>query len=180
MPSGEIQTDAIVNSALADGKQVFIPYLHSNPDAGEGSPKRIMDMVALKGLEDYESLGRDAWGIPSVGEDDLDQRERILGSDYAGLDLMLLPGVAFQRQEEGGGVRRLGHGRGFYDYFLQRYALRHEKASDGSTRKLKLYGLALEEQFLRHEDMVVPVGPLDHTLDGVLVAGHIIDECGSP
>ena len=119
MPHGEVKTDDIVRQAFRDGKQVFIPYLHKEMTTKSNKPESVMDMVSLSSLGDYETLQPDAWGIPSVSHDSVSERRRCLPSpDQEGeeLDLVILPGVAF---DEGG--RRLGHGRGFYDLFLNRY-----------------------------------------------------------
>lgn len=184
MPGGEIQTDSIVRHALSSGKQVFVPYLHKSGLASSDGPGRLMDMVSLKDIEDYESLSRDKWGIPSVDPATVNERKRSVGelegdpSDDASLDLILLPGVAFDTDPTSGAVRRLGHGKGFYDYFLHRYALaasEAEKASNGRPAVL-LYALALREQFLSPSlDEPVPVGPHDQPIDGVFLGdGDII------
>lgn len=132
MPDGEASTDGIVEHALGQGKQVFVPYLYKNPgvvrlDNGiRYKPKRIMNMVSLHSADDYHGLERDKWGIPSVSDSSISERRHVLG-DLVGdpperlglmesLDLILMPGVAFDRL---GG--RLGHGRGFYDFFLEEY-----------------------------------------------------------
>jgi 5-formyltetrahydrofolate cyclo-ligase len=197
MPSGEVQTDEIVRHALSAGKDVFVPYLHRNEQAearsgesGGGAPKKVMDMVRLRGVGDYEGLERDAWGIPTVTEDGLVGRDRVLGGPEDGgvgrrrvsLDLMLMPGVAFEVEEgERGMVGRLGHGKGFYDYFLHRYRSFHEHGTEKTPdAKMALFGLALKEQVLRDaQGPHVPVGPLDSLLDGLIVGdGQIVD--GAP
>ncbi len=177
MPGGEIQTDHIVRHALISGKQVFVPYLHkSGLPPGEG-PARLMDMVSLKGIEDYESLRRDKWGIPSVDAGTVNERQRSVGeldgdkSEDISLDLILMPGVAFDGDPQSGAIRRLGHGKGFYDYFLHRYALAApaEKAS-GRRPTVLLYALALKEQLLSPDSgEAVPVGPHDQPIDGVFL-----------
>lgn len=178
MPNGEIQTDPIVRHALSSGKQVFVPYLHkSGLPSGEG-PARLMDMVSLRDITDYESLQRDKWGIPSVDEASVNERQRSVGelegkcSHHVPLDLILMPGVAFDTDPQTGTIRRLGHGKGFYDYFLHRYALRateEERSSDGHPSVL-LYALALKEQFLPGSSgEAVPVGPHDQPIDGLFL-----------
>lgn len=175
MPTGEIQTDTIVRHALGSGKEVFVPYLHRNPLAPSPTlPARVMDMVRLRNLQDYESLKPDRWGIPSIDPSTVHERQRVLGgpdahhSESVVLDLILMPGVAFDLSPETGELRRLGHGKGFYDYFINRH---NEKlASREGSRPVLLYGLALSEQFLSSpSEGEVPVGPLDQELDGLIL-----------
>ena len=115
--------------ALKNEKSVFVPYLHSPAVVRKDVPKKIMDMVKLSSIEDFQSLQRDSWGIPTVGVEGIELREKILegGEGFresgGGLDLMLLPGVAFEVcvGQQAGMIKRLGHGKGFYDFFLHRY-----------------------------------------------------------
>lgn len=178
MPSAEVQTDDIVRHALASGKRVFVPYLHKSPFPSDPDiPTRVMDMVRLENVQDYESLRRDKWGIPSIDPATLHQRQRILGGapatnnqqpEQATLDLMLMPGVAFDLAPDSKDVRRLGHGRGFYDLFLERYAEKL-KQMDVKGPSVLLYGLGLKEQFLSSATNEVPVGPYDQPLHGLIL-----------
>ncbi|KAK2070587.1 hypothetical protein P8C59_005071 [Phyllachora maydis] len=187
MPAGEIQTDGIVRDALLAGKEVFVPYLHANPDPSPELPGRLMDMVRLVDVRDYEALRPDRWGIPSLDPATVCERQRVLGRgggpdpvllDLVLLDLVLVPGLAFDRSPEDGTIRRLGHGKAFYDYFIRRHQERAaarpaSAASAGATSpSARLYALALSEQFLASPaEGSVPVGPFDQRLDG-LVLGH--------
>ncbi|KAG6020549.1 hypothetical protein E4U41_002814 [Claviceps citrina] len=186
MPSGEIQTDAIVRHALDSGKQVFVPYLHKSPLDTSDTPARVMDMVHLKNIQDYESLKPDRWGIPSIDPATVHERQRILGgpdahhhSDRAGLDLMLLPGVAFDL-DEAGAIRRLGHGKGFYDHFMNRY-LAKTRSSDTEARPTQFYGLALTEQLLSGgPGEQIPMGQYDRRLHGLVLGnGQIKQSSGT-
>ncbi|KAI1112780.1 5-formyltetrahydrofolate cyclo-ligase [Nemania sp. NC0429] len=189
MPGCEIQTDPIVRHALASGKRVFVPYLHKSGLAPGDGPARLMDMVSLKDVEDYESLQRDKWGIPSVDGATVHERQRSIGeldgerSADAPLDLILLPGVAFDLDPETGAVRRLGHGKGFYDYFLHRYALATragKKASSNDGASVLLYALALKEQILSPDAAeAVPVGPHDQPLDGIILGDGQIKQAAA-
>ncbi|KAI1181703.1 5-formyltetrahydrofolate cyclo-ligase [Nemania serpens] len=191
MPGCEIQTDPIVRHAIASGKQVFVPYLHKSGLAPGDGPPRLMDMVSLKDVRDYESIQRDKWGIPSVDAATVHERQRSIGeldgkrSADAPLDLILLPGVAFDLDPETGAVRRLGHGKGFYDYFLHRYALATkagvEKAPSNDGSSVLLYALALKEQILSPDaGEAIPVGPHDQPLDGIIVGdGQIKQAAGN-
>lgn len=125
MPTGEINTSNIVRDALAQGKKVFIPYTYKLQSPAAGQPQSVMDMVELRSVTDFESLQPDKWGIPTPSEDSIASRAncfggtgitnaQVAGTD-AGLDLIVMPGMAFDSQ-----FGRLGHGKGFYDYFLTR------------------------------------------------------------
>ena len=98
----EINTETILADVLTGGKQCYIPRYEP------GSSK--MEMVRLRDLEDYERLPRTKWNIkqPGLGE----EREEAL---EAGLDLILVPGLAFTRTGA-----RCGRGRGYYDAYLAR------------------------------------------------------------
>lgn len=122
MPDGEIQTKDIIHEAFKQGKTVFIPFTHKNLEEG---PSSVMDMVKLRSRDDYNNLESDKWGIPTPSEDSIAERELAIppvessnrGDDtqYDGLDLIVMPGMAFDAD-----MGRLGHGKGFYDYFLGR------------------------------------------------------------
>lgn len=136
MPKGEISTGAIVTDAFGHRKQVFVPYLYKTQPKDQGKPQSVMEMVSLHSINDWEGLSRDAWGIPTVPEKSIIERQRVLGDKHSDneehkegsqnnidrktgtekLDMIVMPGMAFDK-----GLSRLGHGKGFYDYFLQRY-----------------------------------------------------------
>ncbi|TFB03439.1 hypothetical protein CCMA1212_004425 [Trichoderma ghanense] len=176
MPAAEIQTDAIVRHALNSGKQVFVPYLHKSPLDEPGTPARVMDMVQLRDVRDYDGLERDSWGIPSIDPATVHLRQRILGGGGGPdahksetLDLILMPGVAFDTDERGC-VRRLGHGKGFYDFFLNRYLATKPHDEAGGEHVLRFYGLALKEQLLDPmADEPVPMGQFDRKLHGLIL-----------
>lgn len=131
MPANEAQTSLLVHNALAAGKVVFVPYLYTpvtSPD--EGKKRKVMDMLRLGSVQEYESLEKDAWGIPSLSDNGVEARQNAMGGvdlslgeghsngerHGGGLDLVVVPGVAFDGQGN-----RLGHGAGFYDSFLTRF-----------------------------------------------------------
>lgn len=96
----EVHTDGIRHAAQRDGKRLAAPY------------------VAGHELQLFEFRGDDeltpgVWGIrePSAAL----RRQAARAVDPAAIDLVIAPGVAFDRS---GG--RLGHGKGYYDRFLQR------------------------------------------------------------
>ena len=120
-------------------------------------------MVELKGKEDFVGLKRDGWGIPTVGEDLRGRREGFeeVKAGEGGVEVVVMPGVAFDRK---GG--RCGHGRGFYDLWLNRYCGVLE--GRGAGRPV-LVGLALEEQVLGVGE--VPVGEGDWRVDVIVTGG---------
>ncbi|KIM46952.1 hypothetical protein M413DRAFT_440510 [Hebeloma cylindrosporum] len=143
MPSGEVRTPAIVDAILASGKTLFVPKIQT----AEGN----MDFFRIHSADDLASLPSGTWGIkePDVlwqGE----KRTSILGSTTEGLDMILLPGVAFDRS-----LSRLGHGKGYYDRFVSSYV------ASGRPKPL-LVGLGLREQLLYEG---VPMADHDWKLD---------------
>ncbi|MCB6973316.1 MULTISPECIES: 5-formyltetrahydrofolate cyclo-ligase [Butyricimonas] len=111
--------------------------------AGE---KRILlpcvkgDVLELRVFEGMESLkAGESFGIlEPVGE---------LYTDYDSIDMIVVPGVAFDRQGN-----RLGRGRGYYDKILK------------ETRAAKKVGICFDFQFVEE----VPVDALDVRMDLVV------------
>ncbi|KAG9198647.1 hypothetical protein B5807_07208 [Epicoccum nigrum] len=164
MPTGEINTSNIVRDALAQGKKVFIPYTYTLHEPIDGQPKSIMDMVELSSMQDFESLQPDKWDIPTPSEDSIASRANCFGSTGTtsgriegttdGLDLIVMPGMAFDAS-----FGRLGHGKGFYDFFLSRC---HQVA-----RMPFRVGLSLTEQLLPPNESV-PMDKTDFRLDALI------------
>ncbi|KAF2019265.1 5-formyltetrahydrofolate cyclo-ligase [Aaosphaeria arxii CBS 175.79] len=164
MPSGEISTTGIVHDALKQGKQVFIPYTYKLQAPKENEPKSIMDMVELRSLKELESLEPDNWGIPTPSEESISSRANSFGGvgltggearSESNLDLIVMPGMAFDS-----GFGRLGHGKGFYDYFLRR--------CEQSSRMPFRVGLSLTEQLLP-SNQSVPMDSTDFRLDALIL-----------
>lgn len=197
MPSGEVSTTSIVQSAFKEGKDVYIPYIHSAVPSLARQKNSIMDMLALRSLEEFESLEPDNWGIPSLKQSQVSSRKNCFGgygvsphedgkamNENHGLDLVIMPGMAFDR-----GFRRLGHGKGYYDHFLTRYS-KNEVNSKTNTPKLPFLGerpsysrtnkeetslnkmhlvaLSLKEQMLPASEEI-PVWEHDWLVDAVIV-----------
>ncbi|KAL4927318.1 5-formyltetrahydrofolate cyclo-ligase [Aspergillus undulatus] len=178
MPTGELSTTAIVEDALKSQKEVFVPYIHSSETSTEQKKTSVMDMLALESMDEFGSLERDKWGIPSLTEAQALSKKNCFGgtgpSDSAGLakdatarssglDLIVMPGMAFDTA-----FKRLGHGKGYYDSFLTRY-LRWEAEIEAATRKMPLLvALSLKEQTLSPPEEV-PVTNHDWLVDIVIV-----------
>lgn len=97
----EVQTETIIREALSQGKQVAVP-LCSKPE------RRL---IASRLLDFPGDLAAGTWGIPEP------RPEALRPLDPKTLDLVLVPGVGFDRQGY-----RLGYGGGYYDRFLRRLA----------------------------------------------------------
>ncbi|KAJ4292089.1 hypothetical protein N0V90_009988 [Kalmusia sp. IMI 367209] len=166
MPSGEISTMGIVRHALGQGKRVFIPYTYKPSHSNKDQPQSIMDMLELHSIQDLESLQPDKWNIPTPSEDSIPDRVNSFGgkgvtnganatlSGEAGLDLIIMPGMAFDSS-----FGRLGHGKGFYDYYLSR-------CHDASRMPFRV-GLSLTEQLLPPDESV-PMDTSDFRLDALI------------
>ncbi|KAF6224885.1 hypothetical protein HO133_010079 [Letharia lupina] len=191
MPKGELVTTAIINDALRQGKQIFVPYIYHSKVQDCSKSCSTMDMVSLCSKSDYEGLEPDAWGIPSVAKNSIAERSRILkesgkssgavsqdsaksetssrsrSTESRRLDLIVMPGVAFDK-----GLGRLGHGKGFYDFFLERYHDLKVSLLGEETRMPFLVGLALDVQLSPDE---IPTDASDWRLDALVVGdGSVI------
>ena len=96
----EVRTRQCFTAAWSLGKRTVVPYC-------------IGDQLELFRLESMEELAVGTWGIlePKVELRSLKERK----VDISRLDLIAVPGVAFDRH---GG--RIGHGKGYYDRLLRR------------------------------------------------------------
>ncbi|KAL4784091.1 hypothetical protein BJX76DRAFT_328293 [Aspergillus varians] len=176
MPAGELSTTAIVEDAFKNHKEVFVPYIHSIETTATQQKTSVMDMLALDSMEEFMSLQRDNWGIPSLTKAQALSKKKCFGgtgltatmtkeatAGSSGLDLIVMPGMAFDT-----GFRRLGHGKGYYDSFLTRY-LRWETEKETDTRNMPLLvALSLKEQTLSAPEEV-PVTNHDWPVDIVIV-----------
>lgn len=146
----EIQTGSIIEDALAQQKRVFVPYVHS-AQKPEGSETSVMEMLALKSTGDLHSFESDKWGIPSIPNDTAEQRDNCfgglgldggntIGAATPGLDLIVVPGMAFDRLRG-----RLGHGRGYYDRFLGRCK---DMVDQGRLKTMPLLGTSSQSSHI--------------------------------
>jgi len=136
MPRNEVCTRKLVEQALAAGKKVFVPYIHASGQVRN----QEMDMLELRSQHELDTLKPDAWGIPTLDNDSVAGRQNALGGlgivgigteemivEPSFLDMIFMPAVAFDLRNG-----RLGHGKGFYDRYLQRY---RKVALAGKTEK---------------------------------------------
>ncbi|MDP4089106.1 MAG: 5-formyltetrahydrofolate cyclo-ligase [Bacillota bacterium] len=132
----EVDTHRIIKRALEDKKIVCIPKIKSKE----------------KGIELYRINGMDELKPGYFGI--LEPVESCPAVEAAAFDLILMPGVAFDRK---GG--RLGYGRGYYDRFLSKL--------DSESDKI---ALAYHFQLLDS----VPVDIWDVLVDGIITEEEFI------
>lgn len=144
--STEVDTSFLLTELFQQGKQVFVPTYNKN----------VMEMVKLESMSDYESLPLTKWHIkqPNI----TDGRQNALTS--GGIDLFLVPGVAFSKN---GG--RLGHGMGFYDKYFKRHS---ETCPEKPSIRM---AIAFKEQIVPPEDL--PMDNHDVLLDYVVTEDEI-------
>lgn len=94
----EVQTASLLSRILADGKQLYLPYI-TEAKQGLMEAARVVDLAQLQ-PDCYGIMAPSAQAVVAVEQQ---------------LDLVIIPGVAFTEQ-----LQRLGMGGGFYDRFLAR------------------------------------------------------------
>ncbi|XP_046897689.1 5,10-methenyltetrahydrofolate synthetase (5-formyltetrahydrofolate cyclo-ligase) [Hypomesus transpacificus] len=138
----EVSTEIIIKDVFEQGKTCFIPKYRS-------TDSNHMDMVRLSSLEELETLPLTSWNIRQPADED-HTREEALAT--GGLDLVLMPGLGFDRSGN-----RLGRGKGFYDTYLDR-CMKHPKG------KPYTIALAFRQQLCQE----IPVDHNDVLIDEVL------------
>ncbi|XP_030046336.1 5-formyltetrahydrofolate cyclo-ligase [Microcaecilia unicolor] len=144
MQKEEVHTEEIIRDIFQHGKVCFIPRYKPGSDH--------MDMVRLASLEEVYSLPLTSWNIRQPAEEDAREEALCTG----GLDLMLVPGLAFDKYGN-----RLGRGKGYYDRYLQRCRLH-------PTGQPYTIALAFTEQLCEH----VPAAENDVKIDEILFEGR--------
>ncbi|TRY63957.1 hypothetical protein TCAL_07693 [Tigriopus californicus] len=107
-----------------------------------------MDMVELMDLDDYDRLPLTRWNIKQPHEQDTHRPDAL----KSGLDLILVPGLAFTASGQ-----RLGRGKGYYDTYLQ-------KCKSILSPGPQTLALAFQEQIVDH----IPTHDHDQSLDAVI------------
>jgi 5-formyltetrahydrofolate cyclo-ligase len=140
----EVRTRHTLPDALASGKRIIVPWCN---DQGE------LELFHLTSMEEL------AVGMYKILEPRPELRrlpEKVAGP--RDLDLVMVPGVAFDRR---GG--RMGHGKGYYDKLLQH-----------ARPETPLVALAFECQLFPE----VPVAPHDIFMDKIITEAAVYEGRG--
>lgn len=147
MPSSEVMTAAIVQSCFDAHKRLFIPKV-------TGKEARDIHMLEVVNEVQLQSFPKSKWGIPEPPMELVAAHPD--GSELGIIDLVILPGIAFDAA-----CHRLGHGKGYYDCFLDRLIARNLECSGPVPA---LIGLAFDEQIVDS----IPIEAHDKRLDFII------------
>ncbi|XP_011500869.1 PREDICTED: 5-formyltetrahydrofolate cyclo-ligase [Ceratosolen solmsi marchali] len=134
----EVDTIPILKDIFSKKKDAFVPCYQ----------KETMNMMKIYSMEDYNKLPLTKWNIKQPDSQEI--REKAF--ETSGLDLIILPGLAFTRDG-----KRLGHGKGYYDKYIKSIVL------DGKQMPY-LIALSFNEQI--HEN--IPTNENDMNVNIVL------------
>jgi 5-formyltetrahydrofolate cyclo-ligase len=108
MPSGELDTEALIEGAVRDGKTIYVPQVGGSFEKADMDLLKIPSPRLPDGSLFYRKWPRNQWDIPEP-PGGISLTPAIPG------DIDLLPGLAFDRNG-----KRLGQGKGYYDRFIAR------------------------------------------------------------
>ncbi len=151
MPHGEINTDPIIQHAIENGKDVYVPQVGAN---FEKSDMELLKVV-LESPDPcfHKKWPKNKWEIPEPPEN-----MPLVTAQPGDLDLLIVPGLGFD-----GKANRLGQGKGYYDRFIARMLT--------NATTLPLVAVGLEAQFV---DEDIPVESYDKSMDMVVLPSRII------
>ena len=130
--SGEVDTKPLLLEALREGREVIVPYID----------RKTNSLVPAQIHDPETDLCLGTYGILEPKPD------LVCPFDLNRLDLVLVPGVAFDKQGH-----RLGRGKGYYDRFLKML-----------PPHVKCFGLAFDFQIFKS----VPTDEFDISVDRVI------------
>lgn len=139
----EVRTRSFLPEILKHGKRLVVPYC-------------VGDELALFCLRDLDELALGTFGILEPKPELQAQADRRI--DVGQIDLVMVPGVAFDRR---GG--RVGHGKGYYDRLLRR-----------ALPDTALVGVAFECQLFAE----IPMQPHDVFMDKVITETAVYEGQG--
>jgi 5-formyltetrahydrofolate cyclo-ligase len=138
----EVDTHRIINHAISNHKTICVPKINSKQEG-----------IKIYKIDSFNQLKKGYFGI-------LEPIEGCMPVDKNSLDLILMPGVAFDRY---GG--RVGYGAAFYDRFLS-----------NMNKQVDKIALAYHFQVLDS----VPMSEHDIRIDGIITEQETINTVPNP
>ncbi len=133
--NGEVHTHNIIKKALSLKKKVYVPISETKNHT-----------LTISKLHQFSDLKPGTYGILEP------KKEKIQRTSIDEIDMVLVPGVAFDRCG-----RRLGQGGGYYDWFL-------------SQTDIISIGLSFEFQLVKK----IPVESHDQSVDFIVTEKQVI------
>uniref|UniRef100_A0A803L8X6 5-formyltetrahydrofolate cyclo-ligase n=2 Tax=Chenopodium quinoa TaxID=63459 RepID=A0A803L8X6_CHEQI len=137
-----------------EGKTLYVPRVEDK--------NSYMRMLNISSMDDLIANSMDILE-PAPVDGAGNQRENVMHANE-GIDLLLLPGLAFDKSG-----RRLGRGGGYYDTFLRNY---QQLANEKNWKQPLLVALSYSVQIL--DDGVIPITPNDVFVDALVSPAGII------
>lgn len=148
MPNLEVKTLPIIRACFERNLNLYLPKCIYSSDAGrKKNHLRMLQMSSLNEVLQLQPQGKYKLLEPVQGNDLFDCEE--------GLDVIIVPGVAFSREK-----KRLGHGAGFYDEFLTVHKVKFGKSPF-------MIGIGLAQQLVDE----IPTETHDWDLDCIIIDG---------
>lgn len=154
MDTAEVETTEMIANAFEDSKRVFLPHIvpldaHAKKFPHQKSHLQMLELRTNSAVAALEPRGKYNLKEPTEGADCL---------EVGGLDLIIVPGVAFTITGA-----RVGHGAGYYDSFIQ------EIRQKLNSKTPKLVAVALREQIVGQ----IPMEPHDEWMTAVVTADGV-------
>ncbi|KAK4050368.1 hypothetical protein OIV83_003437 [Microbotryomycetes sp. JL201] len=159
-PFGEVDTDPIILDALNNGKALFVPFCPIEDPT-------VMRMLRLRSIQHFQGLKLNRWKIRELDPLEIDTLDDAETEAVGGLDLILVPGMAFDRSR-----KRLGHGRGYYDRYINRAHETYEQRF-GKPPPLSV-ALALNAQMVESDEHI-PWDTFDRKPDKLVLPSGVIE-----
>lgn len=157
MPSGELQTEALIEGASRSGKTIYVPQVGSSFEKPDMDLLKVPSSTRDDDELFYHNWPRNKWAIPEPPAG-LTLQPATPGD----IDLLIVPGLAFDRDG-----KRLGQGKGYYDRFIARMC------ANDSVKSPVLMAVGLQCQLIESRS-VIPIDEHDASVDYVVVPDAVI------
>ncbi|KAL7568715.1 hypothetical protein ACA910_021709 [Epithemia clementina (nom. ined.)] len=178
MPRGEINTDGLIRSCVADGKLLYVPQVGQDFENAQMELLKVTMNHQDQGTTTnddreeqrdglfYEHWPKNKWNIPEPPAS-----MPIQLAQPGDIDLLVVPGLAFDTNGN-----RLGQGKGYYDRFIQRMTMVTATTSSSAVKPLNLIGVCLDCQIIHpsDDDSAIPVRESDQRMQIVLSPSNTI------